>query len=500
MSASINNVINVTLLASGALAATDNMNAVAIMTSQQDGPLSTANRYALYSNSTDVATAFGSNSQIAAHALAFFGTQPNPINAGGILIVGYWRAGDEAVAATSAVLAGAQLSSATVIAQLQAISDGTLDITIDGATENLTALNFQAVTTLAEAVAVLNAAVSGGVVSLSTDNRILVASSTTGATSLITFATDPGTGTYIGEVFDLATGTGATITQGAAAATLTVETKTTALNALLAAVQFRGVTWIDQPTDSERATLAAWSQANSVLQYDVFTGASYLVVVPSNAVWAIKLAGQTNYRCIYSPANNRKLATSYMARAHVVNFNAANNAITLANKELSQPAESISQTDLTAAKLVGLDVYTTIKTTPVLLTSGANNWTNNRYNLISFIDAIQTANFNVLKGTATKIPQTKAGVDVLVDANEKTCRQYVRAGVIAPGTWTGSDFFGDLDTFKRTILQSGFYILAGSLASQSAADRAARKSPVLQIAIKNAGAIHSADIIINFNE
>ena len=31
------------------------------------------------------------------------------------------------------------------------------------------------------------------------------------------------------------------------------------------------------------------------------------------------------------------------------------------------------------------------------------------------------------------------------------------------------------------------------------ADRVARKSPVLQVAVKNAGAIHSADIIINFN-
>ena len=31
------------------------------------------------------------------------------------------------------------------------------------------------------------------------------------------------------------------------------------------------------------------------------------------------------------------------------------------------------------------------------------------------------------------------------------------------------------------------------------ADRAARKSPVLQIAVKNAGAIHTVDAIINFN-
>jgi hypothetical protein len=37
------------------------------------------------------------------------------------------------------------------------------------------------------------------------------------------------------------------------------------------------------------------------------------------------------------------------------------------------------------------------------------------------------------------------------------------------------------------------------LKDQPQADRQARKSPVLQGAVKNAGAIHSVDIIINFN-
>jgi len=37
------------------------------------------------------------------------------------------------------------------------------------------------------------------------------------------------------------------------------------------------------------------------------------------------------------------------------------------------------------------------------------------------------------------------------------------------------------------------------LSDQAQADRQARKSPVIQGAVKNAGAIHSADIIINFN-
>src|SRR5690606_32215542 len=123
----------------------------------------------------------------------------------------------------------------------------------------------------------------------------------------------------------------------------------------------------------------------------------------------------------------------------------------------------------------------------------------NRYNIIGYIDAVQTDMFNLLKGTATKIPQTRRGVNQLIDQGERTTRQFVRAGVFAPGEWSSPDSFGDLDTFKQNIRDNGFYWLAGALADQPQADRAARKSPVLQAAVKNAGAVHSADIIINFN-
>jgi hypothetical protein len=37
------------------------------------------------------------------------------------------------------------------------------------------------------------------------------------------------------------------------------------------------------------------------------------------------------------------------------------------------------------------------------------------------------------------------------------------------------------------------------LKDQPQVDRQQRKSPVVQIAVKNAGAIHSVDIIVNFN-
>jgi hypothetical protein len=500
--ANITNVINVTLLPEGVAAARDNMNVCAVMTSQQTGPLSTANRYELYRDADSVATDFGTDSDIYAHAAAFFGTTPNPINAGGVFVAGYWRGASETVAATAAELTGAQLVEVTAIDQLQAISDGSMVISVDGAPVIVTGLDFRTVTSLDDVVTMLDdvaTGIVGATVTRSTDDRIVVTSNTTGATSLITVASAHSTGTFVGTLLGLAAGTGAVAVQGAASVVLAAETQVEAITALRALVNVKGVVFIDAAIDADRKLLAEYAQANSVLIYDVFNDPDNLLVDPLNVVWDIKLSSLTNYRMLFSLANNRRLATSYMARAHVVNFSAENSALTMHLKTLSVAAEDYNETQIAAAKAVGLDIYTTIKQTPVVLTSGANDFVDNRYNLIAFIDAVQTDMYNLLKLTSVKIPQTKRGVNQLIDQGEKTTRGFVRAGVFAPGTWSSPDYFGDRDTFDRNIEENGFYWLAGELADQSQADRAARKSPVLQAAVKNAGAIHSVDIIINFN-
>lgn len=501
--ANITNVVNVSLLPEGQAAAPDNMNVVAIMTAQQDGPLSSANRYEIYSDLASVATDFGTDSAMYAWATTFFGTTPNPISAGGVLVAGYWRGTDEDVAATAGVLTGAQLTETTVVDQLQQISDGSFDIDIDGGTVNVTSMDLRGVTSLDDVATLLDSEVSGitgATVTISSDNRVIVTSDTTGATSTVTLATAAASGTFLGTILGMAAGTGASVTAGAAADTLTAETQVTAATELKALVNVKGIAFIDEDTDANRKLMAAWAQSNSVLVYETFSGATYLTTdADTNAVWYIKLAGYTNYRMLYSAANNRQFAATYMARMHVVDFAADNVALTMHLKELSIAAESYTQTDITAAKTVGLDIYTTIKTTSVVLTSGANDFADNRYNIIAFIDAVQTDMYNLLSTTATKIPQTKRGVNQLIDQGEKTTRQYVRAGVFAPGTWTSPDYFGDYPTFARNIEENGFYWKAGALADQSQADRQARKSPTLQAAVKNAGAIHSVDIIINFN-
>ena len=73
----------------------------------------------------------------------------------------------------------------------------------------------------------------------------------------------------------------------------------------------------------------------------------------------------------------------------------------------------------------------------------------------------------------------------------------VNNGIVAPGTWNGAIPFGNPDDFKRNIEERGYYIYSLPISQQSQTDREARKAPVVQIALKFAGAIHSSEVIVN---
>ena len=497
MTASITNIINVALIPEGQAAARDNMNVVCLMTSEQ-GVLSSAERFRAYRSAQAVEADWGTASAVSQYAATFFGTQPNAVNFGGSLIVGYYRGQAETVPATSATLHGVQLSEPSTLQTLNTVDNGSFIVEVDGVEQTVASLDFRTAISFDDVAEIIDTELTGATFE-HVNGRFILTSSTTGATSTLGYFTPEGAGEFIGDILALSDGSGASLVQGADEEVLAVEDKLEGLSAVKAEVNFKGVCFIDRVLDAEVPTIAAWAGANSVLVYNVFSGSTYLEVSTDNPVWQVRLASQNEFRCLYSKAGNRKLAVTYMARAHTVNFNAENTAITMNLKTLSVPAEEYSQTEIDSAYRVGLDIYTSVKDVPVVLTSPANDFVDNVYNLIAFVDAVQTDMFNLLSLTGTKIPQTRRGVQQLVDQGEKTTRGFVRAGVFAPGTWSSPDSFGNIEVFNRAIEEDGFYWLAGSLADQPQSDRQERKSPVLQAAVKNAGAIHKADVIINFN-
>lgn len=111
-------------------------------------------------------------------------------------------------------------------------------------------------------------------------------------------------------------------------------------------------------------------------------------------------------------------------------------------------------------------------------------------------NAAQTALFNV-PYTAPTVPQTDQGENQFATALAEVGDQAVFNGFAAPGQWNASGF-GQLT--EGQFLKLGYYIFMPSVSTQSQSDRAARIAVPIQMAIKLAGAVNDADVLINVNQ
>lgn len=198
---------------------------------------------------------------------------------------------------------------------------------------------------------------------------------------------------------------------------------------------------------------------------------------------------------------HRLMAAAYAGRAMSTHFSGSNTTSTMHLKDLATitPDPLITQTVLDTCKIVGPDVYVSIAGVPKVFTSGGNDFFDNIYNLLWFKGALEVAGFNALATTSTKIPQTEPGMSVLKGAYRLICEQALSNGFIAPGAWNSPELFGDPETLRRNIEERGYYIYSQPVNQQPQTDREARKAPLVQMAIKFSGAIHSSNLIIYIN-
>lgn len=198
----------------------------------------------------------------------------------------------------------------------------------------------------------------------------------------------------------------------------------------------------------------------------------------------------------------RAMVAAYAGRMFSVNFAAQNSTITANLKTLRgiSADTTITETIYTTLKGLGIDAYVTYGGVAKVVSNpnGNGNYFDDVYNRLWFKLAMKVAIFNVLATTGTKIPQTEVGMNSIKAGARKICEQAVYNGFLAPGQWNGSETFGNPEDFHRNIGDFGFFIYSLPVTEQSQEDRLARKTPVIQIAGKQAGAFHSASIIVSF--
>lgn len=256
-----------------------------------------------------------------------------------------------------------------------------------------------------------------------------------------------------------------------------------------------------QPTDDQSIDVSGFIEALDVTRiYGVtITNTNVLsALVTTDLASRMRDAGYYQSFCQYS--QNAYAIASFFGRAFSVNFTANNSTITLMFKqEPGVTGEDISQNQATILQAKRCNVFVDYVNDTIIIQFGVMSgpaYFDEIHGLDWFQNAVQTACYNVLYTSTTKVPQTDAGVNQITNAIGGVCDQGVNNGLVAPGVWNAQGF-GTLQTGQ--FLKNGYYIFAQPIALQSQSDRETRAAPPIQVAVKLAGAIQSIDVIIDVN-
>ena len=556
-----------------------------------------------YGTLSAVAADFGTAAQEYLAAQLFFSQQPQPNQ----LYIGRW-----ANAATAGLLHGSTLVGAQqLLANFASITNGGLNIAINGAAANVTGLNFASATnlngvasTLQTALAALSAGttvtwngqyftITSGttgagaaasltatfsanpaandtitingvtitfVSALTTGNQVLIganaaatiqnlltfvkASALTGLTALnygattgtfvVTFPTTgiAGNSIAVTKSSTAITLSGATLTGGIVPSTVSYGTtgagqdisalfgltSTTAsppvaganaetLVAAIQALDSLSTNWYGVMTacnsgdiaDSDRLAVAAYIQATQHI-YGVSTSNTNVLSSTVTSDIASLLSSGLYTRTIVQYSQIPHVIASLFGRAFTVDFTASNSVITLAYKqEPGVNPESLTSSQVAALIAKRCNYFASYSNGTAILMNAVMSgpaYFDEIQGTDALANAVQTNVFNLLYTTGTKVPQTDEGTGQIVNVIEATLAAYVNNGLLAPGTWQTTGF-GTLQL--NDFLPKGYYVYAPAIATQAPATRATRVSVTIQIAAKLAGAIQSANIIINVN-
>ncbi|QPF06744.1 DUF3383 family protein [Raoultella terrigena] len=290
-----------------------------------------------------------------------------------------------------------------------------------------------------------------------------------------------------------------TLAEGEAGA---VETLLQAVNASLQYTNWYGMAIADSAdlVEADVISVAAAIEASSLSRILAVTTADVNVLVAGNTDnigYKLKAAGYARTFWQYS-SNSKYAAISAFGRAFTVNFTGNNTTITLKFKtEPGITYETLTTAQAAAIDAINGNVYVYYANDTAIIQQGVmanGDFFDERHGLDWLQNYVQTNLYNLLYTSTTKIPQTDAGVTRLMTNVEASLDQAVNNGLIAPGVWNGGPI-GQIES--GDTLTKGYYVYADAVANQAQSDREARKSPVIQAAIKLAGAIHYGDVQIN---
>jgi hypothetical protein len=487
----VSDVVSVSIVMSPKAASTRNFGSLLIL--GDSAIIDTTERLRLYTTLDGVAADFGTTAPEYKAAALYFGQTPQPST----LYVGKW-----ARVAMSGILHGGILSTVDqAIANFTGVTTGAFGVTIDSVLQNVTALNLSGVTNLNGVASAIQAKLTGATCVWNANlSRFEITSATTGTTSKVSFAAAPGSGTDVRALLKIGNTNGGSSVDGIAAETLVnaVATFANISNAWYGLYVASSVA----PADADVLAVAGFIEGSSASHiYGVTTQNTTVLdsTQTTDIASQLKALGYKRTFIQYS-SSNAHAAASIVGRAFSVNFQGSNTTLTIKFKqEPGVAAENLTESQAATLGFKNCNAFVQYNNDTAIIQEGemVNGYFFDEVHGTDWLqNDVQTAVYNLLYTSTTKIPQTDAGINLILATIAHRLEQAVTNGLVAPGVWNASGF-GALN--QGDTLPKGYYIYAPPVATQSQADREARKAPAIQCAIKLAGAVHSANIIINVN-
>lgn len=456
--------------------------------------IDTVERTRSYEDLSGVASDFGTTAPEYIAASRWFGQSPQPTR----LIVGRWLK-----TAASGGLRGAPLSAAAqLMSTWTSITTGGFTYSKDGGSStNVTGLNFTGAANLNAVAAIIEAAMTGVTCQWNSSfQRFEFESTTTGASSEVAFLTAPASGLDISaDLGATSTSSGAYVYMGAVA-----ETAVACVALMdLALGQRWYATVIPAAVDADHVAVAGLLQGTNTKHiYGVTTQSAGVLVAVTTTDIASVLKGLAYSRTMVQFSSNDPYAViSAFGRILTTDFRASNTVMTLKFKqEPGVQAENLNVNQVNAAEKKNANLFILYNNDTAILEQGVMS-DGTFVDIVTGTDwlatDIQRSLYNLLYTSLTKIPQTDQGMQLLTTQVEASCSQAVNNGLAAPGVWNANGF----GTLKQgDYLAKGYYVYAPLVATQNQADRAARMAVPIQVAVKLAGAIHSASVAIMVNQ
>lgn len=404
-----------------------------------------------------------------------------------------------AASAIAGSLIGGPAASLTA---LQAITAGSFDINIDGETKNVTELNLSSAETQSQVAEALQSAITGVTVTYNSNlNAYIITSSTTGATSAVSAATD-GTQTPAA-LLGLTAAAGAVTSSGSAQLTPAAN---------MASIVDLDQNWATFTTLTEQETETILAFAEWVNG----TNCQYLYVAYTSNANDVNPSAGTNLPLSIAEANYEGVALCYnsiaeallaMAIVASIDWNRNNGLVTLAFKAQTGITPSVTD-ETTAANCNQLNVnyygkWATRNDDFTYLYDGAMAAGNFGY-IDAYIGNLWLRNalqVSIMSGLTQvgRIPYTDAGYAQIRAWCIDPINRGLNNGVIDPGVTLSESQKAQLiseigEDVSSEIFTKGYYLMVND---PGAAARVNRESPLLGLWYTYGGSVHKVDLPVS---